>query len=125
MGTFRLAQTDGIATLVVSGETGPEEAIEVLRALAQDPAAGAPLLIDIREARSPGLTFEGAYEVAAVLGSLADAYPGRIAVLDGFDELYEKTQFFEASATARGVQVRAFVSEAAALRWLREEAPGG
>lgn len=120
MGTYQLTETDGIQTLAVVGDTGAEEAVQILQTVARDVKPGGPLLIDIREARSQTLSFKDTYQIATLLGSLSDAFQGRIAVLDGFDDQFEKTQFFEASAAVKGMEVRAFIGEPEALRWLQD-----
>ncbi|MEM1117952.1 MAG: hypothetical protein AAF594_02245 [Bacteroidota bacterium] len=120
MASFEITDTEGIVTVTVSGESAPEDGSRILREAAPRLTPGAPLLIDIRPALGPALSFSDFHRYASTLADLSEVYGGRIAVLDDFDERFEMTQFFEASATVRGAAVRAFVSEVAALRWLRD-----
>ena len=119
MGSFRLTTTEGVSTLVVTGDVTPEEWAEIAREASAAVRAAAPLLIDIRGARSRGLSYRDTYGLAQAFVHHFDARCGRVAVLDGYDDLFEKTQFFEATTTARGMEVRAFVHQTAALEWLR------
>jgi hypothetical protein len=82
---------------------------------------GGCLLVDLRAARGR-LSFRDIHTLASTLGEHPEAYSGRIALLDEYDERLEQTQFFEFSTTEQGYQVRTFLDEEEAMVWLDEAA---
>lgn len=44
---------------------------------------------------------------------------GQIALLADYDDRFEKALFFQAAASAYGLQVRAFIDPALAVAWLK------
>ena len=80
-------------------------------------AAGHNLLVDLRNAEST-LSFRDVYHLVQLLGEHPEAFSGRIALLDVYDERFEKAQFFESSATEIGFEVRTFLDEDEAVAWL-------
>ncbi len=121
--TYETVPLDGIAKTTVEGTLDLEVSTELLLSVARDATiAGRTLLIDLREAQSPYLTFADVYRLVRMLEHHQDAFCGRIALLDRYRDSFEKTQFFEASSGYVGLDVRAFLDEAAAIDWL-ESAP--
>lgn len=75
------------------------------------------LLIDMRQSEET-LTFPEVQKLVEELGKHAPLFHGRIALLDRWDVGFEKTQFFEASATTKGFAVRAFLDFEHAAEWV-------
>lgn len=120
MGT-RLTTTEGILTIVATGEISAEEGGQILRDASARLAPDAPLLIDIRDLRAPGFTFADTYDLVRFFERMPNSYHGHIAVLDRYDETLETTMFFESASVVRGMAIRSFLHESTALRWLHGE----
>ncbi len=81
-------------------------------------ADGYDLLLDIREMKGEQLSYADVYRLVGILETHPESFRGKVALLDRFDAQFEKTQFFEASATEKGFRVRAFLDFEEAVRWL-------
>ena len=124
MATYRVVPINAIVEIPVEGALDLASSREVLLGLARDAeTAGHHLLIDLREATSE-LSYAEVYELVQVLSDHPEAFTGRMALLDRYIDRFEKSQFFEASATHLGFHVRAFVDEDLAVAWLEAGARG-
>ena len=80
------------------------------------------LLIDLRRADGQRLSYAEVYRLLPVLQERPEAFAGKIALLDDYDnEGFAKVQFFEASAGLHGFQVRTFTDYEPAMRWLQSD----
>ena len=120
-----LTDSEGILTIVATGEVSAEEGGQILRAAAERLAPADPLLIDIRDLRAPGFTFSDTYDLVQFFERMPNSYHGRIAVVDRYDDTLETTMFFESASIVRGMAIRSFLHAATALRWLRGETVDG
>lgn len=117
--TYETVPLDGIVTTTIEGTLDLAASTEVLLAIAREASlAGRSLLVDLRDANAPGLTFADVYTLVCVLEAHQEAFSGRIALLDRFRESFEKAQFFEASSVHAGLAVHAFLDEDEAVAWL-------
>jgi hypothetical protein len=122
MASYRTLTIDGFTRLTVEGALDLEASRRILLdAVAEAGAAGQDLLIDLRPARST-LSFPDVYRLVRLLVDRPGTFSGRIAVLDDYDERFEKAQFFEFSASEAGLDARAFLDEGEAVAWLEERA---
>lgn len=120
MASFTVVLLDGIVEITVEGTLDLESSHRLLLGVAQNAdVVGRHLLLDLRNAKG-ALSFRDVYQLVQVLGERFTAFRGRIALLDKFDEGLEKAQFFEASATESGFDIRTFLNEDAAVQWLEE-----
>ena len=78
---------------------------------------GHNLLVDMRDVAGD-ISYRDVHELIHVLVDHPDAFTHRIALLEPYTARFEKAQFFQAYAIERGFEVRAFVDEARAVRWL-------
>ena len=112
---------DGFTQTTVEGALDLAGSVAMLRQIAADAdAQNRHLLIDLRAATATTLSYADVYRLVGLLAEDPEAFSGRIALLDTFREGFEKLQFFEASATEKGVAVRAFIDESRAVAWLEE-----
>ncbi len=106
----------------LDGTLSVDDAIAAVGAAARDAEdRAAPLLIDMRRATIPGFSYRDAHTISEALLAQGIVFSRRVALLDLYDEAFLVTQFFEASAAARGFPLKAFVDEAAARAWLAHE----
>ena len=120
MHRFRLVHATDLIELTVTGTLDVERSRDLLLRLAEANAeTGLDLLLDLRPADDAGITFRDVYALVEILRDHPDAFRGRLALLDTDRPGFEKVQFFQASATERGFQVRAFLDFEAAVRWLQ------
>lgn len=118
MASFQVAHAADVVTVTVDGPLDLDGGLQLLVGVAQDAAvAGKNLLVDIRGVRGH-LSFRDVYRLVQTFAEHPTAFGGRIALLDGYNEELEKAQFFEASATEFGFDVRTFLDESAARLWL-------
>lgn len=123
MASYEIIPINGITETTVEGTLNFEGTAAMLRGVAAENAdKGKHLLIDLRAAEASGLSYTDVYRLVEMLADHPVAFQGRIALLDTYREGFEKVQFFQASATDRGFEVRAFLDEGAAVGWL-EAAP--
>lgn len=120
MATYRVVPIDGVLRLTLSGTVD----LDASRALLLDIARDAQLqdhglLIDFRVAEGD-MSYRDVHDLIGVLVEHPDSFDRRIALLEDYNERFEKAQFFQAYATERGFKVRAFVNEMAAVAWLEE-----
>lgn len=121
MHRFRLVHAADLIELTVSGSLDVERSRELLLRLAEtNSETGLDLLLDLRPAVDNGITFRDVYSLVELLREHPEAFQGKVAVLDLDRPGFEKVQFFQASATERGFQVRAFLEFEAAVRWLQQ-----
>ena len=130
MQRFRLVHAADLIELTVAGTLDVERSRALLLQLAETNAeTGLDLLLDLRPADGTGITYREIYSLVELLRQHPDAFRGKLAVLDTDQPGFEKVQFFQASATERGFQVRAFLEFEAAVRWLQQsstlDAPTG
>lgn len=119
--SYTVVPIDSIVELEVTGELDLDASfILLLDVVRRADLAGHDLLIDLRKAQSD-LSFKDVYRLVQFLDQHPDAFSGRLALLDDYDDGFLKTQFLEASARDHGFEVRAFLKEAAAIAWLEGE----
>lgn len=124
MSTYEIVPVNGFAQTTVEGELDFESTAALLHGIAEASAAqGRHLLLDLREAEASGLSYTDVYRLVGMLGDHPLVFRNRIALLDMYREGFEKVQFFQASATDHGFEVRAFLDEAAAVGWLEATEP--
>ena len=120
MATYTVVPINAITEVNVEGDLDLESCKRLVRSVAREAdAIGKNLLVDMRGVDGH-FTFADVYRVVQTLTDHRDVFRGRIALLDHYDSEFEKTQFFEASATVRGINARTFVDEAKAVAWLEE-----
>lgn len=78
------------------------------------------ILIDMRSSTMHA-SYKEIYDLVQAMKEHKDLFQKKIALLDRYDEHFEQTQFFEASAQHVGLQVRAFIDFEEAFRWLYPE----
>ncbi len=118
MATYRAVPINAFIQVSIEGALNVETSLAILLDIVQNQEfAGRPLLVDLRGAKGE-FSFPDIYRLVRVLDEHPDAFSGRLAFLDDYDERFEKTQFFQASASERGFHVRAFLDETAAIAWL-------
>lgn len=123
MASYDIVPIDGFTQTTVEGVLDLDGSAAMLRQIATDAdSRRRHLLIDLRAATSTGLSYGDVYRLVGMLADDPVAFSGRIALLDTFREGFEKIQFFEASATAKGFRVHAFLDEDKAVAWLEEGA---
>lgn len=81
------------------------------------------LLIDFRVSEG-SISYRDVHELISVLTEHSTSFTHRIALLEEYNDRFEKAQFFQAYAAERGFQIRAFVNETAAVAWLEEGESG-
>lgn len=105
---------------------------EVLCQLLAEGAEGAgatpgsyDLLFDVRDAEIM-LTLPDVWRLLQDLDECDPGFDGRLALLDDWDDTFDRMQFFEASADEIGVQAKAFIDFEQAVNWLWDSrnAPG-
>lgn len=121
MGSFQLSQTGGVTVVSIAGDIGPQDGFALLREAAEAVQPGSPVLVDARNAHSASYSTGEIYESVRRVASLGPVFKGRMAILLNYDGLLDLAQFYEASATVKGLNVRVFFHEPLALQWLREE----
>lgn len=75
------------------------------------------LLFDVRDA-DVDLTMPDVWTLVQDLETCASGFDQRLAILDDWDETFDRMQFMEASAHEVGFQVRAFIDFESAVNWL-------
>lgn len=116
--TYQTVPINGITQLTVDGTLDLAASQALLLDIVQDAQLSEQgLLIDLRQAQG-ALSYRDVYEMIGVLVDHSDAFTHRLAVLEDYNERFEKAQFFQAYANERGFDVRAFVDEAEAVAWL-------
>lgn len=122
MAQFQIVPINGITRTTVEGALDFDATATVLRAVAtENETAGRHLLIDLRAAQAPQLSYSDVCRLVKLLDETPAAFRGRIALLDLYRDSFEKTQFFEASADISGFAVRSFLDEGKAVAWLEGE----
>jgi hypothetical protein len=106
------------------GELDLEKSREALCRLLAEGTEGAgtkpgahDLLFDVRDAE---IAME-LKEVWALLQDLEECNPGfdgRLALLDNWDDTFDRVQFFEASSDEIGIEAKAFLEFEEAVEWL-------
>ena len=120
MASYRTVPLNGTVRLDVHGTLDLGASRELLLDIARDAHLnGRGLLIDLRDALG-ALSYRDVHNLVGVLVEHPDTFRQRVALLEDHTERFEKAQFFEAYATERGFQVRAFVDEAQAIAWLEQ-----
>ena len=124
MHCYKIVPVNGFTRTTVEGALDVGSSAAMLRQVAADARVrGHHLLLDLRDAEASGLSYSDVYRLVGMLAGHPHALLNRIALLDTFRPGFEKVQFFQASATDQGFEVRAFLDEAAAVRWLSEVEP--
>lgn len=77
------------------------------------------LLFDVRDA-DVDLTMTDVWTLVQDLDTCAPGFDKRLAILDDWDDTFDRMQFMEASAHEVGFQVRAFIDFESAVDWLWE-----
>ncbi len=75
------------------------------------------LLFDVRDA-DVDLTMPDVWTLVQDLETCAPGFDQRLAILDDWDETFDRMQFMEASAHEVGFQVRAFIDFESTVNWL-------
>lgn len=84
---------------------------------AGDASGSYDLLFDVRDA-DVKLEMKEVWDLLQDLDECDPGFDGRLAILDDWDETFDRMQFFQASADQIGVQARAFIDFEAAINWL-------
>ena len=108
-GTLDLAESrDALFSLLDEGTAGSGE------------ASGAhDLLFDVRDAEIT-LSYKDVWALLQDIQDYASGFDGTLAILDNWDDTFDRMQFFEDSAKHIGVTARAFLDFEAAVDWLWE-----
>jgi hypothetical protein len=77
------------------------------------------LLFDVRDAEID-LTMSDVWTLVQDIEQCAPGFDERLALLDDWDQTFDRMQFMEASAHEVGFQVRAFIDFESAVDWLWE-----
>ena len=107
---------DGVLDL----ETSREVLCQLLAEGAEDAGAtpgSYDLLFDVRDAEIM-LTLPDVWRLLQNLDACDPGFDGRLALLDNWDDTFDRMQFFEANADQIGVQARAFIDFEQAVNWL-------
>lgn len=80
------------------------------------------LLLDVRDS-DVELSMRDVWALVQHLHACAPEFDQKMAILDRWDETYDRMQFFEASAGELGFQARAFINFENAMNWLWEKKP--
>ena len=124
MSSYEIVPIDGFAQTTVEGELDFESTAALLQGIAEASAAqGRHLLIDLRDTEASELSYTDVYRLVGILSRHPLAFRNRIALLDTYRGGFENVQFFQASATDHGFEVRAFLDEDAAVGWLGATEP--
>ena len=118
MVSYHTVRLDGITQLKVDGTLDLDASRALLLQVASDVQfRGQGLLIDLRDAEG-ALSYRDVHEMIGVLIENEASFTHCVALLEDYNERFEKAQFFQAYATERGFAVRAFIKEDAAVAWL-------
>lgn len=118
--SYTVFPIDGVRQMIVKGNLNLEDRRSLMLDIVGDAQLNEHgLLVDLR-ATSGDLSYRDVHELIHVLTDHPEAFSHRIALLENYTTRFEKAQFFQAYATERGFQVRAFVDEDAAVAWLEE-----
>ena len=118
MVSYQIVPINGITQLTVDGTLDLAASQKLLLDIARNAElCSHGLLIDLRDAEG-ALSYRDVHKMIEVLVENADVFTRRLALLEDYNERFEKAQFFQAYATERGFAVRAFVDESAAIAWL-------
>jgi hypothetical protein len=108
------------------GTLDPESSRKVLCKLLAEGAKGAgtasgayDLLLDVREA-GIDMTLQQVWALLDDLDACDPGFDGRLALLDRWDDTFDRVQFFEASASRIGITAKAFIDFERAVEWLWE-----
>lgn len=98
-----------------------ESSREALCTLLSDAPEGDPydLLFDVRDA-DVELSMREVWTLVQDLDECAPGFDKRLAILDDWDETFDRMQFMEASAEMVGFQAHAFIDFENAVDWLWE-----
>ena len=110
----------GIVRVVMTGIVGPAETLRFLEALAGDPAVrqGMPQLLDMRRVEAPPSSADSE-SVASGFERLRDRFAGaRCAVVVEDPLVFGAIRQFAALAARAAVEVRPFLHDTEAERWL-------
>ncbi len=122
MPSYHVVPLNAVVEVSVHGELDLESTRELVLGVADTAtAAGKNLLIDLRDVRT-SMSYPDVYRVVQLVAQHPDVFSGRLALLDTYDNDFDKTQFFEASSVESGLQARAFIDEDRAKAWLEETA---
>lgn len=106
-GTLDLAASrEALCTLLAEGAKGTGDA-----------AGSYDLLFDVRDADIQ-LAMKDVWELLKNLDECDPGFDGRLALLDDWDNTFDRMQFLESSADQIGVQARAFIDFEKAVNWL-------
>ena len=121
MVSYEKVPLDGVVRIAVDGTLDLPASQALLLQVARDAELrGCGLLIDLRDATGD-LSYRDVYEMVGVLIKHAEAFTHRVAILEDYNERFEKAQFFQAYASECGFSIRAFVDEESAVAWLEVE----
>ena len=124
MAHYEILHVDGFVQTSIEGSLDFAGTAALLRQVAEEASVkGRHLMLDLREAEASGLSYSDVYRLVRMLSEHPRVFHNRIALLDTFRDGFEKVQFFQASATDQGFEVRAFLDEAAAVLWLEATEP--
>lgn len=115
---FRLLSCEDVLELTVDGALDLARSRALLEQVLAS-AQGHDVLVDLRSVSDDSpLSFADVFQLVRMLQATPGGFRGRMALLGRDRPLFEKTQFFESSASEYGFQVRAFLDFEAAVRWL-------
>ncbi len=119
--TFQVLSAPDFIKVRRTGEPDLEEAKKAIVQLAMiiERPADYDILIDCRAAQSR-LTYSDIYQIVLELCRHRDAFRNKIAILTRADCQFDKANFLEEFANARGFNVAAFTEYEQAIEWLSE-----
>ncbi|MFN3596984.1 MAG: hypothetical protein ACK41D_06910 [Rubricoccaceae bacterium] len=116
---FQLLSCEDVLELTVDGSLDLARSRALLERALAAAAHRHDVLVDLRSVSDDSpLSFADVFQLVRMLQATPGGFRGRMALLGRDRPLFEKTQFFESSASEYGFQVRAFLDFEAAVRWL-------
>lgn len=118
---FRIIRASDFLRTTVSGHLDLAKSKRILHRIADTSEEGPQnILLDTRPLQEH-LGYVEIYKLVEELKTRAEAFQGKIAVLNSYENQYERTQFLEAAATFSGFNLRAFPDFEEAVTWLHDD----
>lgn len=123
MADVSLHRSGDLIVVTAAGAYDIEDGRSVFRQLVAQvtPTERTCILIDLRATRRQ-ISYAAMYRLLEEVRATPGAEGHRVAVVNRWQNQFEGSQFFEASAQHAGLQVRAFTDPDAAVRWLLQDA---
>ena len=116
MNSYHIVPINAISAVTVEGGLDLESTHRLVEGLARD-APGKSLLMDFRDVPT-AFSYSDIYQIVQLISEQGAWTQNRLAVLDDYDAEFDKTQFMEAAAEERDLQIRAFIDPEEAIAWL-------